>query len=549
MKQTLPNPLYYLSNFQTVLDWVSERYDDILIPEERCFIADFGNLPQASQALYVRMVMRKGDYFRQSKLSYPEIGDIHQAMLPLLKTGWINPDPILTLDQLFELLQKPEIVAAFSLTGPHKQLRKAEQLDYLRSISNEPKLFSAWYPLSTESVVHIKNKALCDRLRLIFFGNWHQDWSEFVLSDLGIYRYEAISFSMESRGFQTRRDVEDYIDLQVCRELFHAEEPIALVLERLAKVHIENDWINRRRDKLLFQLGQQAEKQKDWDQALAVYVMSRYPGARLRIIRVLEKAGQSAAALQRLNEALNAPESDAELQQLQLSAPRLNRKLGHQKPVTPPIAKLDIIELRLPYPEVPFYVEGVVKNQLTQENAPVYYVENTLINSLFGLLCWSAIFKPIPGAFFHPFHRGPVDLTSADFHSRRLNDFAACLAQLDSDDYLITIRHTYQAKLGIQSPFVFWGALDEDLLNLALTCIPAQHLRHWFQRILSDIKANRNGFPDLIQFWPNDRRYNMIEVKGPGDRLQDNQQRLIDYCALHQMPISVCYLDWLEDSP
>ena len=401
MKQVLPNPLYYLNNFQLVLDWVSERYGDVLIPEEHAFITHFGNLPQLSQALFVRMVMRKGDYFRQTKLSYPEVGDTHQAMLPLIKAGWINPDPILTLDQLFELLQKPEIVAAFSLTGLYKQLRKSEQLDYLRGhlcgMSNQVKLFSAWYPASTESVVHIQNKALCDRLRLIFFGNWHQDWSEFVLSDLGIYRYEAIPFSAESRGFQTRQDIDDYIALQSCRDLFHEEEPIAQVLEELAKIHIENDWISQRRDKLLFQLGQQAEKQKDWDQALAVYEMSRYPGSRLRSIRVLEKTGRSAAALQRLNEALITPESDAELQQIQRSAPRLYRKLGLQSPMTLPITKADTISLRLPYPETSFYVEGVVRDYLTRGDAPIHYVENTLINSLFGLLCWSAIFKPVPG--------------------------------------------------------------------------------------------------------------------------------------------------------
>jgi hypothetical protein len=38
----------------------------------------------------------------------------------------------------------------------------------------------------------------------------------------------------------------------------------------------------------------------------------------------------------------------------------------------------------------------------------------------------------------------------------------------------------------------------------------------------------------------------MIEVKGPGDRLQDNQLRWIDYCAAHDMPVAVCYLQWIE---
>ncbi|MFZ6748031.1 VRR-NUC domain-containing protein [Undibacterium sp. Ren11W] len=547
MNRVLPNPLYYLDNFQLVLDWVRERYDDLLIPEEHCFINDFFSLPQASRALFVRMVMRKGDYFRESKLSYAEIADTSEAISSLIKGGWIVPDPPLSLDQLFELLQKPEIVAAFSLTAADKNLKKAEQLDCLRSRFDGSKPFSAWHPASVDRVLHIQNKPMCDRLRLIFFGNWYQDWSEFVLSDLGIYQYEVIPFSKESRGFQTRRDVESYIAVQVCRELFDKGEPTALVLAELAKIVNDNDWINGRRHKLLFQMGQQCEKQKDWDQALMIYRMSNYPGSRLRTIRVLEKTEQQVAALELLNLALMAPENDAEYQQLQRSAPRLNRKLGHINQALPTMAQVTSFELTLPYPDSSFYVEAVVKDHLSQDDAPVYYVENTLINSMFGLLCWPAIFKPVPGAFFHPFHRGPVDLTSADFHQRRKDEFAICMEQLDSDDYLVTIRETYQTKQGIQSPFVFWNNLDADLLDLALRCIPAQHLRLWFQRILSNIKSNRNGFPDLIQFWPQERRYSMIEVKGPGDRLQDNQKRLIDFCALHELPISVCYLEWRED--
>jgi hypothetical protein len=548
MKPVLENPLYYLENFQLVLDWVSERYDDVLIEEERELIARFSTMPQNARALFVRMVMRKGEFFRQSKLSYAEIGDVQAALAPLLNVGWINLDPVLSIDQLFDILQKPEIVSAFALTAPYKQLNKAEQLAYLRELEPEIKRYSAWYPTSQETVIHIKNKALCDRLRLIFFGNWHQDWSEFVLSDLGIYRYESIDISRESRGFQTRRDIDDYIALQQCRDLFQQEEPIDIVFEEVAGLYIDNGWIARRRHKFLFQLGQEAEKFKEWDLALKIYGQTPYLGVRLRKIRVLEKIGQSAQALELLNEALAAPESEAELQQLQRSAPRLNRKLGHRKLSAPSATNVHVIELQLPYPTGTFYVEGVVRDFLHSEDTPVFYVENTLINSLFGLLCWDAIFKPIPGAFFHPFHRSPVDLTSVDFHARRQDDFARCLAQLDTDAYITSIRQTFEVKDGIQSPFVFWGALDETLLDFALNCIPAEHLKHWFKRILSDIKANRNGFPDLIQFWPHEKRYNMIEVKGPGDRLQDNQKRLIDYCALHQMPISVCYLEWSEDS-
>jgi hypothetical protein len=110
------------------------------------------------------------------------------------------------------------------------------------------------------------------------------------------------------------------------------------------------------------------------------------------------------------------------------------------------------------------------------------------------------------------------------------------------------MRATWQEKAGLQSPFVSWDYLGWDIVELALDCIPVAHLKLWCRRILQDVKDNRTGFPDLIQFRPNEsdpeRRYNMIEVKGPGDRLQDNQLRWIEYCAAHGMPVTVCYLVW-----
>ena len=98
----------------------------------------------------------------------------------------------------------------------------------------------------------------------------------------------------------------------------------------------------------------------------------------------------------------------------------------------------------------------------------------------------------------------------------------------------------------MQSPFVAWGHLSEHLLEEALNCLPPAHLQLWFSRLLLDIKANRTGMPDLIQFWPAQKTYRMIEVKGPGDRLQDNQLRWLAFCEQHQMPVTVCYVQWQE---
>ncbi|PWF48733.1 VRR-NUC domain-containing protein [Massilia glaciei] len=549
MIKELENPFYYLDNFERVLHWIGERYTDLLTEQEHAFMRGFAGLPRPSRALLVRMVMRKGKYFRTSKLNYAEIGCAREAALHLLPTGWIENDPHLTLEQLFELLSKPEIGTVFGLAAHQKNARKSEQLAALLPVFGDERPFSDWYRDAGDSVVAILIKPLCDRLRLIFFGNLRQDWTEFVLSDLGVHNYEQVAFSASSRGFRSRADIDHYLALHSCKERFLADEPADEVLRDLPAPSAGNEWLAGRRERLLFEIARRYERQQNWRKAYEAYAACRFPGARARAVRVLEKNGEFGPAYALLREAQADPESDAEHQQLLRIAPRLMRQLGHARAGPRPAASVPRFDLALPMPAPPWWVEGVVRDHLASPEAPVFYVENTLINALFGLLSWDAIFSAIPGAFFHPFHRGPADLHSADFFARRETQFRACLDQLDSGEYRATITRNFRTKQGIQSPFLAWDFIGQELLDMALDCIPASHLKKWFGRMLLDIKANRSGFPDLIQFWPAERRYHMIEVKGPGDRLQDNQLRWLAYCAEHQMPVSVCYLQWAEPAP
>jgi hypothetical protein len=36
----------------------------------------------------------------------------------------------------------------------------------------------------------------------------------------------------------------------------------------------------------------------------------------------------------------------------------------------------------------------------------------------------------------------------------------------------------------------------------------------------------------------------LIEVKGPGDRLQDNQIRWLSFCVAREIPVCVCKVSW-----
>ncbi|MFI8482808.1 VRR-NUC domain-containing protein [Pseudomonas sp. NPDC078700] len=550
MQSLLDPRFYYLSNFHQALRWLQQRYGDLLDDTELGFIEQFLAMDTQSQAILVRMIMRKGTHFRLEKLSYAEISCSLTATRPLIEAGWVKQDAELTLDELFKLLRKDEICQHLAQSGANplplkKSMGKTQLLELLTDEHAQPREFAGWCPTSDEQILSLTIDPLCQRLRLMFFGNLRQDWSEFVLAELGIFRYEQVPFTADSRAFRSRADVDCYLKLQDCREQFEAGEPIDQVLAHISALICDSTFLTARRNKLLFRMGQQLEREAQLEQALAFYADCRYLGARLRQIRVLERLGQHEHAYELTRQAVEAPESDAEAQAVERAMTRLSRQLGQPQPSKAKPKAPSRIDLILPKPEGES-VEFAVAQHLSHSDGPVHYVENSLICSLFGLLCWQAIFAPVPGAFFHPFHTGPVDLFGSDFYPQRQALFAHSLDQLESCAYKDLIRQNYTDKFGIQSPFVFWGALDQTLLEHALECLPAAHLLAWFKRLLLDIKANRAGMPDLIQFWPAQRRYRMIEVKGPGDRLQDNQRRWLAFCAENGMPVDVCYVQWAD---
>ncbi|MBC3474486.1 VRR-NUC domain-containing protein [Pseudomonas taiwanensis] len=540
------DPLYYLHNFRQVLLWVEQRYADLLDTHELAFIQAFAQLEVPAQALMVRMVMRKGELFRSDRLDYAEIGDPMLALQPLQALGWVAEPASLSLEHLFALLRKDELAACFAGQLTRPRASKSDMFAQLQPLALEPRPLAEWYVDAPMRIVQWRRQVLCDRIRLLFFGNLYQDWSEFVLADLGLLRFETVPFSHDSRALRERAEVDLAMMLHRCAEgLEQGESPVA-ILTTLQGLSCDNPWLARRRSRLLFALGQQCERLGDWDQALAVYAQSNHAQARIRQVRVLERSERWPQALEMAQQLAAAPANALEVQALERMLPRLVRKLGGPAQKRSRTAPLTLLELELPRELAALGVEQAVRQHLAGQGAVVHYVENTLFNSLFGLLCWDAIFAPVPGAFFNPFQSGPQDLHDSDFQQRRAALFDACLARLDDGSYRQAIRECYIAKHGLQSPFVFWGQLSEALLDQALDCLPAAHLKHCFTRLLQDIRNNRAGMPDLIQFWPEQGRYQMVEVKGPGDRLQDNQLRWLAFCAEHDLPVAVCHVRWSE---
>lgn len=541
-------PDYYLVNFQFLLDWVVRRYDDVLSDDEKSFVQRFSQLDRASQCLLVRLSSRKGPLFRADKLKYAEIASIEHAATLLITHGLLANDSLLTISEVSQLLTKVELLTLFNdQLRTYKNERKEILVEHLIAVYPEPNTWNAWTNNVFGQVYRLDNRHTISTLLLLFFGNAYQDLTEFVLQDLGLLRYETYPVDHHHRIFKNRTELEQYQLLIALREqLAHATTPEQLLAVTGQLPESSSDAIERRRARLCNQLAYEFERRQEYKLALQLYEQSHLVPARERRVRLLEKHGDYPAAWALLSEILAQPGNEHERQIAERMAPRLAKKIG--VPVLKKSSRcFSSQQLLLPQARdqsgKPLRVEDVVRQYFHTTTAPCFYVENLLLSGLFGLWIWPEMFRGIDGAFANPFQVAPLDLYQENFTAKRPG-ISSLWQLLDECAHQDHIEHYWQTKHGVINPFVNWQFLNKELVAIALACIPARDLKAIFERFLFDLKNNCCGLPDLIQFFPASNSYRMIEVKGPGDRIQDNQQRWLDFFIANKMPVEVCYVNW-----
>lgn len=548
---SLEEPLYYLHNMDAVVSWVSQYHADLLLQEELSTLSAYQQLDEASRALFVRLLMRTHEVFRNSQLHYTEIGNLSTPLAILADQQFITLNPELTSEELLALVRKAELLEACKKALPEpvsSRLRKAE-LDNLWLASNTPAAtWNHWFNDSPEVTLRLNCQALWTRLRLMFFGNLHQSWSEFVLTELGHARYETVHFTSSSRAFQQRVEVDDYLTIQFCFELLDAGVEPQIIAEQ-APPQGQCDWVEYRRRKLLFQLGHHCERAGDMASAVDFYQQSQTVDARIRHLRVSEKLGdvqQTLNLLKLYQDALAQGESRVAWQRVAKRALKQSAQTDTTKSISQSLevsaSKTAIPTQALELEASSERVERAVCAHLEKEGWRAFWIENALFNGLFALLHWDCLYAPLPGAFFHPFQRGPADLYRRDFLTRRQALYNEGHATLQNETYKHVIKQRWQEKYGIDNSLCTWGLLSGELVDLSLRCIPPEHLECIFQRMSDDLRNHRRGKPDLIAF--RDNEYQLIEVKGPGDRLQDHQTLWLRFFIEHHIPASVMQVTW-----
>lgn len=527
---------YYLDNFRTLLATVSDRYDDLLTDPERHFIQAFSRLDTASARLLVRFYTRKGPRFRLSKLQYAEIPDIESALKVLSEADLVDQAPALTASELASLLTLPEL----------RQLdwvpdKKASKTRLLAEFAERTERQTATDWGVAEILIEPQHWAELRCLQLLYFGNEQQSLTDFVLADLGLFRYESYSLSRASRAYQQRIEVDQHLYLNDLRaeaedaELACDRDALLSVAERLLPMDCYPATA-RRYQRLCSRVGYRLEQWQEWAMALQLFNRHSQPPARERRCRILYKQGELETCWDNLQQIKAAPKDSSEARFYSRFQPRIARKLNQpvHKDTSP-----SIVEVRQCWPRGDQCVEQTACEHLDQ----AWWLENLLPLGIFGLINWSIIFADAPGAFHHPFQQGPSDLYHPDFLTRRQTSREQLKAHLTPGIARQRLIDSWHAKEGLMNPFVHWSVLDLPLLLRCFDRVPWAHWSAIFDHLWLDLKRHRSGFPDLFQL--TDSGYRWIEIKGPGDRLQDNQRDWLQCFASASIPAEVWYIDYL----
>ena len=537
------SPTYYLDNFNRLVEHAQTLYPDLLSDDECRWLSEYKRLSVASQCLMVRLLSRKGCWFRSDKLAYVEIPDIDTALRELNSSSFIKLShptdkhdlEISQIELGLNLLTKPELLKVFPSIKSNKAAKKDQLLALL-----EPQAFDQFQNLPFDCIYVVESQVI-DVLLLLFFANTYQDLSQFVLSDLGLNTFESYPLSKQRRFFTAREQINQLLQMrEVQHQYYEGDRKDPEFIEHLLHSipeESEHRSIARKRSRLINDLARDLERLNQNDQAVFWFKQSILPPSRERLARIYDKQDELDLMCDIVTQIQENPLDVSELEVAAKLEQRLQRKQGQK---VPRASKPTCEQIRLELDLSQTRVELAVKQHFESQGWNVYFSENSFLCGLFGLAFWDVIFSDVEGAFINRYQHRPLDLYHSDFLDKRAEQIEAVF-QILSEHGLSHLLDTYDNKQGIANPFVHWNHFPKALIEHSMASIPNVLIVELFKVILSDLKLFRTGMPDLIAFKGDE--FHWIEVKGPGDKLQDNQWRWIKEFERLSVPFSVCYVN------
>jgi hypothetical protein len=548
MQPDLPES-YYLDNVIILFEHVTRVYADLLEPRQLEFLDGFAALSPDAGKLCIRLLNRSHDWYRLSKLKYPEIVSLDAAVEELSRQGFVEVNAEIDRPTLLSLFTIPELRSLMP-TEPGRDKLRREELETLLMTQDNAEFFNALK--NSDNLLQLCCRDQYQVCQMLFFGNLNQSMTDFVLRDLGLNQFETYSIDAAHRPYRSAREIQQHWLLCQLQTRFESSDSSdRIVLDELASM-IPDDIeaiapAYRKSEQLRYEVARQLERIGELTAANELYQQCLLPPSRERMVRIHDQRGQQHAALERCVQIIEQPLDEGEIQFACMFATRLVKRHGLAAPESVEQQRIthlpEIVELELPRHES---VEIAVAEYYDTLDGigSCHYVENSLFNAVLGLLLWEVVFAPLPGAFYNAFQYRPSDFYTHDFCARRSNLLVKIWASINSnEDIWRIVSARWQQKQGLLNPLVNWQDISLEMIRLALERIDYLHWRAIFNRILRDLRNNRSGFPDLVHF-PSAGGYCLIEVKGPGDSLQNNQRRWMQYFHQHGIPHQLARVTW-----
>lgn len=543
---------YYRDNFLILVQYAVKRYASFFTATEHACFQTFFQFSPLAQALYIRLFNRKPTLFRQDKLHYPELAPL-STPLDELSTGHfvqtqMDTFPILTLLETFTQPELKQIGSSFSL---QKNLKKEELLTQLH-----PLLEANRTALAPYAWVQILHKALFQRLLVLFFCNRSQTMTDFVLVDLGKTHYESYPIEEKIFYFPDRQALEAYLFWGEERDSFLelcAQKNLPLMkkkVEDLLNTPIPVFPASRYYTQMLFAGTRAYEYTQEWKRASELYeqllAQAYHFEVASRYLLCLEKQWYYQTAREKtkkfLTEATSLTQQIFFQFHLQKQEKALKQKQTRFPPLQTPTLKTFSGQQTPHYlgskatfqkkdSEQLLTVEEFVDDAFKEEGWEGVFAENNFILSCATFLCWEILFAPIPGVFQHPYQSGPLDLFSDSFYTRRQMLFTQHFQQLESwncEKLFAYFQTQYTQKQSLQCSLKGGNLFELKDYFPFLEFSVGTRLVSLLKSLFQNLSEKCRGFPDFVFWKQNPLKLQIVEVKGPSDRLSDAQKSWID---------------------
>lgn len=507
---------YYLDHFAEMLGFVQRTYKPVLGPDHHAFMACFEHLSRDARCLLVRMINRRGAIFNRALFNYPEIDDVEQAILDLTAAGHARALGEADYAAFVSCLPKDVLVTGAQAAGRgdlRKSWSKPKFIDYyLESI---PFSVAAQH-CGARNFIALDGTRPIEFLLYLHFGKTEVNLKNFALRDLGILRTNRET-SFSARFTDSEEALASFHYSQVLdsleegSELAHRRAAIDVLSGPACTTQYAGDLRNR----AAHQTGLFFEKAGESDLARQLYRAGPSPDCNERLVRLLYNTGDRIEAEELLQRMIDDPASDGEHL---FATDFYARKFGGRRTglYTELLRSGRTITVDDTYRGNP---EAGVAGVLRREGTQVFFAENVLWQTLFGLIFWDELFESarMPSGFDWLPHC-LKDRSFRGLFAARIDEKLAAIA---SGTCLPLILRTVAARWGRPNGIFSWDHVQVEAFRALLEGSNPAGIASIIGSMCDDFLGMRDGFPDLMLL--QDGKVSFMEVKAEGDVIRRSQ--------------------------